>query len=105
MTLKGKAWFKVGWFDRWNDEDEDRDYKRENPSQVLFDEALRRARASELAPDAYERDPDMVICPGCKCEIDPTMCGCGDSMTNHPNPMVSGHYAVPIGCDCYRSKR
>lgn len=94
----------MSWRDdgRWVDEDEKRDFKRENPSQVAFDEALRRARASELAPDAYERDPDAVICPGCKAEIDPTTCGCGMPMRNHGDPMETGHYSVALGCNCYR---
>ena len=94
------------WFDRWVDEDEGRDRLRENPSQVLFDEALRRARASEMHPDAYEPvlEPDREICHGCSREIDPTTCGCGEPVRGHGNPMVTGHCVVPLGCDCYRDR-
>ncbi len=94
------------WNDaRWRDEDEERDRKREDPSQLLFDEALKRARAAELAPDAYDPNPDGVRCPGCHYEIDPDTCGCGDAMKDHGSPMETGHRAVPIGCGCYRSDR
>lgn len=41
-----------------------------------------------------------TFCGGCGNEVDPSVCGCGDSIdgTNH-----DGHSPVPMGCDCMRS--
>jgi hypothetical protein len=43
---------------------------------------------------------ERIICPGCKNEIDPDVCGCGDSKENHTG--WEGHPFIPMGCDCYR---
>lgn len=40
-------------------------------------------------------------CDGCKNPIDPDICHCGSYIKDH---MFAEHYAVPMGCDCYRSK-
>ena len=42
----------------------------------------------------------MTRCEGCKKEIDPDVCGCGESEANHG--YHSGHSFIPMGCDCYR---
>lgn len=44
-------------------------------------------------------------CPRCMQEIDPDVCGCGDYIEGHGNPMDTGHSPVPMGCDCFRSDR
>jgi hypothetical protein len=41
------------------------------------------------------------ICPGCKKEIDPDVCGCGGSGCRAD---WDGHSFVPQGCDCLRVK-
>lgn len=38
------------------------------------------------------------ICPGCKNEIDPETCHCGEDMKRHG--YESGHNPVPVGCTC-----
>lgn len=45
--------------------------------------------------------PPVVICEGCKNEIDPETCGCGDPIKGHS--WSSGHAAIPMGCDCHRA--
>lgn len=49
-------------------------------------------------------NPDAVLCGGCKREIDPDCCGCGDSRKWHGNSMDVGHNFIPMGCDCYRAR-
>jgi len=39
-------------------------------------------------------------CAGCGNEIDPDVCGCGDSITH--SAWDFGHEPVPMGCDCGR---
>ena len=41
------------------------------------------------------------VCSGCKKEIDPDTCGCGDARVGHEN--YGGHPFVPIGCNCLRA--
>lgn len=43
--------------------------------------------------------PKLTICPGCKQEIDPECCWCGDG--KHSNVE---HRFVPFGCNCFRSQ-
>lgn len=43
-----------------------------------------------------------MICPGCKNEIDETVCWCGDLYEHHK--FCSDHSFVPMGCDCGRIK-
>ena len=40
----------------------------------------------------------LAICPGCKNEVDPEVCHCGDTQPNHP--FQAGHNFIPIGCTC-----
>lgn len=44
--------------------------------------------------------PPPEICSGCKNEIDPDVCWCGDYIKLH----TSEHSPVPVGCDCGRVK-
>jgi len=44
--------------------------------------------------------PEREKCEGCGQEIDPDTCGCGDPMEGHST--LSGHSAIPMGCDCGR---
>lgn len=39
-----------------------------------------------------------TICKGCKAEVDPDICHCGDSIESHT--FGSGHSPVPMGCQC-----
>lgn len=41
-------------------------------------------------------------CSGCKEEIDPDVCWCGDLMNSHT--YSCGHMPVPLGCRCFYSK-
>lgn len=74
--------------------------------------------AAEAADDAQEVDPHAAcldpgcrqhgqdtrpVCPGCKQEIDPDTCGCGDAREGHGFG-VGGHGFIPMGCDCFRSR-
>jgi hypothetical protein len=58
-------------------------------------------------PDFQVSDDDVMtadsqpICPGCKKEIDPDVCGCGGSGCRAD---WDGHSFVPQGCDCLRVK-
>jgi hypothetical protein len=45
-------------------------------------------------------ESDQVICEGCKNEIDPDVCGCGDAIKDHGYD--NGHAPIPMGCDCLR---
>lgn len=45
--------------------------------------------------DEHKRE----ICPGCKAEIDPEVCGCGDSIDHSP---WQGHSPIAMGCNCGR---
>lgn len=38
------------------------------------------------------------VCGGCKREVTPDLCHCGETRTMHP----PDHQFVPMGCDCYR---
>lgn len=42
------------------------------------------------------------ICEGCKCEIDPDYCHCGDPIKGH-GMGIGGHSPVPMGCQCGRT--
>jgi len=53
-----------------------------------------------LRKEVLDRPKDEpTICPGCKQEIDPDTCWCGDLMKGHS---YDGHSPVPMGCDCGR---
>ena len=41
-----------------------------------------------------------LICPGCRHDIEPDICGCGEDRVGHSNPMDAGHTFVPLGCRC-----
>lgn len=56
----------------------------------------------ELILDRYGYRKERPICPGCKNEIDPEVCHCGDAIKDHN--IGSGHSAVPMGCDCGKTK-
>ena len=43
------------------------------------------------------------VCPGCGCEIDPDVCGCGDMREGH-RAWDAGHEFVPLGCSCLYSE-
>jgi hypothetical protein len=45
--------------------------------------------------------PGHAICPGCKCEIDPEVCCCGDYIDHHS--YHDNHSPVPMGCTCHYS--
>lgn len=40
-----------------------------------------------------------VFCEGCRNEIGPGTCGCGDPINGNRH---DGHFPVPMGCDCFR---
>lgn len=42
------------------------------------------------------------VCPGCKREIDPKTCWCGDKIDH---PYMDGHSGVPQGCVCHFPKK
>lgn len=44
-------------------------------------------------------EPRRDICPGCKQEIDPDVCHCGEWIKDHDS-FWSGHTPVPMGCAC-----
>jgi hypothetical protein len=53
---------------------------------------------------AVRQKGDVVtICPGCKNEIDPETCCCGDSIRD--NIVHDNHYPVPVGCTCLYDER
>lgn len=39
------------------------------------------------------------VCQGCKQEIDPEVCWCGELLKDHG--FNSNHSAIPMGCRCY----
>lgn len=39
-----------------------------------------------------------TICPGCKNEIDPETCHCGESIPGN----CDNHSPIPMGCNCFR---
>ena len=41
------------------------------------------------------------LCPGCKQEVDPETCQCGEAADDHNQG--AGHGPVPMGCVCHRS--
>lgn len=43
---------------------------------------------------------ERTVCDGCGKEIDPDVCGCGDSIEHHS--IMAGHSPIPMGCDCGR---
>lgn len=53
----------------------------------------------EEADIAIIRSLGRDICEGCRNEIDPEVCHCGDLCKDH-NPMMDGHSAIPMGCTC-----
>lgn len=50
----------------------------------------------------YSETGFQGFCPGCKNEIDPHTCHCGEPINRHG--IFSGHNPVPMGCDCGRNK-
>ena len=40
---------------------------------------------------------ERPICEGCKCEIDPETCECGESKDG----ACDNHYFSPMGCRCW----
>ena len=46
--------------------------------------------------------PTCATCPGCKREIDPATCWCGDKIDH---PYMDGHSGVPQGCVCNFPKK
>ena len=58
-----------------------------------------RVEVTPIGVNVPPEDYPVVICPGCKNEIDPEVCHCGDPIKDgyHDN-----HSPVPQGCDCGR---
>ena len=50
-------------------------------------------------PGGCPNEP-VTMCNGCKKEIDPDCCWCGDGPDTHN--WDSGHPFIPYGCDCHR---
>lgn len=46
---------------------------------------------------------DIHICPGCGESIDLEVCWCGDLIRAH-GEIHSNHTAIPMGCNCGKSK-
>lgn len=69
-----------------------------DPAYAGFANAARNAIA-EI--ERLQTQPARVICSGCRNEIDPETCHCGDSIKGHG--YGCGHSPVPMGCDCMRS--
>jgi hypothetical protein len=47
---------------------------------------------------SFDANGKAIVCPGCKHEIDPTTCWCGDEIVEgraHDN-----HHPIPMGCTC-----
>lgn len=63
----------------------------------------KRPKPVSLLPDLPPMlpEPPVEFCPGCKAEIDPEWCWCGDLVPAH-NPYNSGHSPVPMGCVCHQ---
>jgi hypothetical protein len=68
----------------------------------LIDKAINRHIVRE-AVKAVITKHEHPTCPGCKNEIDPEVCHCGDEISKH-NPMWCGHNPVPMGCTCGYAK-
>jgi len=66
-----------------------------------IDKAINRhiSREAVKAVIAKQAAQEHTICPGCKNEIDPEVCHCGDEISKH-NPYWCGHNPVPMGCVC-----
>lgn len=45
-----------------------------------------------------ETEPRAEVRTGCKCEIDLTVCWCGER-DGYPH---DNHYFIPMGCECHR---
>lgn len=69
-------------------------YRTVHPSTLTL---LYPVDSHGLGTDAEDQP---TICPGCKREVDPDTCGCGDSKRFH-SAMDPGHSFVPIGCVCF----
>lgn len=44
----------------------------------------------------------LPTCTGCGCEIDPTVCACGETIV--ANRVHDNHSPIPMGCNCYRER-
>lgn len=49
--------------------------------------------------DAWVKGGAYDVCPSCKADIDPDVCGCGIDLDHH---RWEEHPFVSLGCDCYR---
>jgi hypothetical protein len=71
------------------------------------EKALRGDDLDQLAEQAQEMGmgyQTTTVCPGCNQEIDPDVCGCGDSRQGHSSARDAGHPFIPAGCNCYRAR-
>lgn len=61
-----------------------------------------RTVTSKTFRDNYDNIfPRPVICPGCKNEIDPETCHCGEPIGKFNS--CDNHSPIPIGCNCFRA--
>lgn len=77
-------------------------YLREK--RLLLDEALREGNPTLWTwADAIVKAglSGRQVCAGCRSEIDPDCCGCGDEITHS---QWVGHSPIPMGCNCGRVK-
>jgi predicted nucleic acid-binding Zn-ribbon protein len=99
----------VGRMDTWTQVDtlikaraaaeKERDEAREDVQRL----SLRLSAACDWLDGAGRVVADLReahYCQGCKQEIDPECCGCGDG----PLASHDGHFFIPMGCDCFRVK-
>ena len=61
-----------------------------------------RSEPERALPKPNSMTAGHVICPGCKQEIDPEVCHCGEYRAGHSS--FSDHSFVPMGCECGRVK-
>lgn len=55
-------------------------------------------RLDRLGFDLVRQLNRVEVCGGCKREMTPDLCHCGETRTMHPPE----HQFVPMGCNCYR---
>lgn len=70
--------------------------------KVIYEGSLEDLTLAACGDPASPLPANLVMCRGCKQEVDPNVCGCGGLAKDH-DTAIDGHPFVPIGCDCYRS--
>jgi hypothetical protein len=69
-----------------------------NKPVITEEVSLMFKRAEVTGASSFDANGKAIVCPGCKHEIDPTTCWCGDEIVEgraHDN-----HHPIPMGCTC-----